>query len=300
VDSESEAERSDTELTTMKATKEKQMKGMKYDSAELEDAERYITDSAWVMQQKLDGVRLMAHRVSGGVDYNGAGGGPVTFAAAAQWFEAIHPTLMRLPVGTVLDGELMIETGDYWVFDLPVLPKMVGTGTIQRRRREVLEHLIGLLGDNKIQVVPEARTLDEKGKLLGRCYAAGAEGVVAKRHDAIYVEGRTNVVMKLKFVKTVDCVVLDRNTGGVENAELGMYRDGTLVQVGACSMLGKPDAKVGQVIEVMCLYATAGNWLYQPRMLRIREDKTSFECEFQQVLDIVTSREVILDEEVSA
>lgn len=270
------------------------MKPMKYESAEISDVEKFILDDLWTMQQKLDGVRVIPHRVSGGIEWN------VTFAAAAQYFPAIEPALMRLPLGAILDGEMMINTGEFWVFDLPHLPGVIGPADPQSERRRVLEHLIPLLNDPKIKLVPEAKTPDDKAFLFGRVLGNGGEGVVVKLTTAPYRETRTTDVLKLKFVKTIDCVVTGRDGGGACNAELGVYENGELRVVGACSMIGKPDAQPGQVVEVKALYATGSLTLYQPRMVRIRLDKAAKECDVQQIIDIVTSKEVILDEKVPA
>jgi ATP-dependent DNA ligase len=190
----------------------------------------------------------------------------------------------------------MIADGTYWVFDLPNLPGKIKPVDHQEDRRLVLEHLVPLLHDsnNHIHLVAEAKTTDEKKELFTNTLLRGSEGIVVKHRYAAYDIGRrTNAVIKIKHVKTVDCVVMATNTGGVENAELGMYENGMLRQVGACSMIGKPDVIIGEVVEVKCLYATDGNWLYQPRFMRPRPDKTAADCDFSQVLEIVTNREAV-------
>jgi hypothetical protein len=78
-----------------------------------------------IIEQKLDGVRVMAELSPGKAVFTGAGGEPIRFAAAAQWFDRLADLLGAGPVShtdsfaLVLDGELMIEDGTYHVFDIP-------------------------------------------------------------------------------------------------------------------------------------------------------------------------------------
>lgn len=88
--------------------------------------------------------------------------------------------------------------------------------------------------------------------------------------------------------KTADVVVLERNRGA-ENAILGAYdREGNLVEVGACSMIGKPDARPGDVAEVRYLYATPPTMrLYgPPNFVRVRDDKRAAECSIDQLVPV--------------
>jgi ATP-dependent DNA ligase len=274
------------------------MKGMKYESAKVSDVELYLDDIAWAAEQKLDGVRILAHVREGRVDFLGAGGQAVTFAAAAQWFEQVEADLLSLPAGAVLDGELLIETGDYWLFDLPYLPGLdqpVKPETPHAIRRTVLEKLVPLLKAKHVHLCPQATTTAAKRKLWKRVQADGAEGIVVKRTDAPYVIGRrASVVLKIKVTKTIDVFVTELGVNGAENAELALMRDGEPVVVGKCSMIGKPKVKVGDAIEVQYLYVNnpANPRLYQPRMMRKRPDKTAAECGWDQ-LPPETNRHVV-------
>lgn len=273
------------------------MKGMQYELLPTERVGEYLADPAWVVEQKLDGVRVMAHVARDSVRFAGVNDDVLTFAAAAQWFEKLERGLLAagLPNGTVLDGELMIEDGRYWLYDLPYFPGVVLPSSDFRYRRLVLETLWDMLNAAQVELVPQARTTEEKEALWLRVCAENIEGVIAKRLDAPYAVGRrTADVVKFKVTKTIDCVVMKRNEGG-NNAVLGLYRDGELVEVGRCSMIGKPDARPGEVIEVEFLYLTtaAQPRLYQPRMFRQRPDKDPSECLWHQVEGFVTNRAVV-------
>lgn len=95
---------------------------------------------------------------------------------------------------------------------------------------------------------------------------------------------RTKDWLKVKFYREVDCVVTARNTGAC-NAYLAVYDDrGHLTQIGSASMIGKPDAKVGDVVEVKYLSWRAGGALVQPSVLRIRPDKQAEDCSVSQLV----------------
>jgi bifunctional non-homologous end joining protein LigD len=269
------------------------MRGQKYEEAK--DVTALVLDDGWVLEQKLDGVRTMVHVLDGVVHFRGPMDEAITFAAAAQWFEALRPALERLPHGAVLDAELLIETGELWAFDLPYLPGWIKPTDELAQRRNILEHLIPLMDSPLVRLVPQAVGTDEKVALLKAVEAAGAEGVVLKRLAAGYQVGqRTRNVLKHKFVKTMDVVITGRDNGG-KNAELSLVRDGELVVIGACSMIGKPDLQVGDVAEVAYLYLADPNdpRLYQPRLMRERPDKRPSECEWRQTEGNFTSREVV-------
>jgi ATP-dependent DNA ligase len=269
------------------------MKAMSYESIDPSVADRYLEDDGWVAEQKLDGVRVMIHSFK---DSPAKFGDPaITFAAAAQWFERLAPCFGGVPA--VIDGELIIETGEFWAYDLPYLPVMdVTPETPFEVRRNVLEQIVDLVAQPFVKLVPQARTTAEKRDLFERVQASGAEGVVFKRTTAKYHIGvRTRDVLKAKFTKTMDVVITGRDKGG-KNAELSLMRDGELVVIGACSMIGKPDLQVGECAEVMFLYIADPNdpRLYQPRLLRARPDKTPAGCEWRQVADVgFTNREVV-------
>jgi hypothetical protein len=102
-------------------------------------------------------------------------------------------------------------------------------------------------------------------------------------------------VLKVKHLKTMDVVITGRDLGGRKNAELSLMRDGELVVIGNCSMIGKPDLAVGDCAEVRFLYLNPGDkaTLYQPRLVRARPDKTPAECEWRQTEGCQTSRAVL-------
>jgi ATP-dependent DNA ligase len=270
------------------------MKGMSYESIDPAAAGSYLADDRWVAQQKLDGVRIMVHVDHDDIRCLGTNDRPITFAAAALWFGQLYRDLHSLPAGTVLDGELILETGEYWIFDLPYMPGFAKPDMPQADRRQVLEHLAALIDTPWVHVVPEAKGEAAKRALLQATLDGNAEGIVLKDSTAPYAIGRrTRSVLKVKHTKTIDCVVVERNAGGTTSATLALAKDGRLQVVGACSMIGKPDLKPGECCEVKFLYVTESHTLYQPRLMRARPDKLAGDCQWRQIEDLVTSRRVV-------
>ena len=271
------------------------MKGMKYNSIEPDLIDLYINDDNWVMEQKLDGIRcIVVSDKSGIVSFLSHTGQPLKVRQSDC--QALIPDLNGF-IGT-FDAELMPD-GSLVVFDvMSVLHENV-TDRPQEYRREILnicrtnEAFTG-----KISVVNQAEGAVEKAALWAQVIGHGAEGVVLKHITGTYENSgtRSNWVLKCKVTRTIDCVVIDRNEGGSQNAVLALLRGNGLVRVGKCSMIGKPSASVGQVIEVEFLYVTDPNdpQLYQPRMKRMRTDKTPLDCDWGQLAGAVTDKGVLV------
>jgi len=280
------------------------VKPQSYEWLDTADVGPFLDDPSWVMEQKLDGVRCLVRWTNkGGPQFLARSGGILAHAASALHFEALTKALAPLASLTdrdvaLLDCELIPDTGTLWVFDLPWLGPVDGARispeTPFSERREWLEALFGTACfPEAVRLVPQARTPAEKAVLLRVVEAEGIEGVVVKDVAAAYCSGRrTKRVLKVKFYREADCIVTARNTGGAENATLAVHGDdGELIEVGGCSMIGKPPAQVGAVVEVKYLYVGKGGRLYQPSMLRIRDDKTAEECGTGQLVSV--NREVL-------
>jgi ATP-dependent DNA ligase len=223
------------------------LQGMNYEWDEVAHAGDYL-DDGWVLEQKFDGVRVLLkawHDEHGGtwLACHG-GGGELRHSASLLLLPALRPDFERLlgligpGEALVLDGELLAD-GRYVVFDLPLfrhhgIGGQVDDETPQAARRDLLEALHeGWAPSDRVVLARECRTPEEKVRLMRLVAEAEGEGVVAKRVDAPYAAGcRVRDVVKLKFTKTVDAVVMARDVGG-KNAHLGLYGGGELRQVGA-------------------------------------------------------------------
>lgn len=266
------------------------MKAMLYE--EISDPAKVralLDDPSIVAEQKMDGMRVLSHWTGEGFEFAQRGGGPIGFHAGKQHLmkleQALWPVFHRhevKPNRLVLDGELMIGTGEYRVFDL-IDPDFLSQSYWSRR--DALEFLIDRPLE-MVEVVEMARSTREKDALLHRVLEGGGEGVMLKHLDKGYEPGKkVKHSVKVKFVKAADMIILEVNRPDPKHgsASLGVWdhSSGRILNVGACSLIGKPVVKPGDVVEINYLYWT-GSSIYQPRMTRVRPDKDAWECSIDQ------------------
>lgn len=301
------------------------MRPMKLTDVGIDDVQRYIDDPRWLMQQKFDGTRLVVVWNDGTLFFTNDGVKPIAFAAALLKLPELEADLrawlaLNQIKSATLDGELIVETGIYYVFDAPAL-SAAGL-TIDRnhtlgRRLQLLRSLGSL---RNVQFPYTAVTREAKRLLWEQVNERGVEGAVSKLQDSVYVPGtRSKDWVKHKLVKTADVVVTSaertfKPNGVVSHgkAELAVpidpkddpqpfvdsrgkryasYQDTTkstrheprtMLPVGNASLIGK-DLGIGpgSVVEVQYLYFT-GEAMVQPRIVRLREDKLAEECDLSQ------------------
>lgn len=271
------------------------MKPQLADSIDPTKIEKYLTNDAWVIQQKLDGHRVLIRVRNGHAMALGRDGEPKANAIPSK----ILDQFKGMTAGEwFFDGELVGVT--LWLFDLPHVTGHVAlTDPYQVRHHVLTAFFAGWQPDPCIRLLATAVTTAEKRELHERTVAAGAEGVMLKEINAPYRPGRRSVhTLKAKYVKTADVVIKRLGVGGKENCEFFVYdptygQPGAEVMIGKCSLIGKPNVAVGDVIEVKFLYTTTDHRLFQPRMMRVRDDKSPSECTIDQLTTTYTSRDVL-------
>lgn len=265
----------------------------------------FLDDPAWAFEQKVDGMRCMTRVTAGSIEFFTRGGRPLRSAAAKLHFDDLTQRLAPLQRRLVregregdqlvLDAELLTDTGELVLLDLPYA-MTTWVRVIPARqlveRRIALESVAEAIGHEATRPVAHAPTYDEKLALFTRVRDDHLEGVIAKRLDSPYLPGqRVSHSIKLKLTSTADVVVTGKNVGESRhskrggdkiNYEFSVYVDGELRHIGNCSGIGKANAAVGDVIEVEYLYVGAGGKLTQPRMLRLRDDRQPHECTSEQ------------------
>jgi bifunctional non-homologous end joining protein LigD len=260
------------------------MKNQAFGWVSEDDAVALCHDPEWVMQQKFDGTRALVHVTHSGVEFRAGNEKPLKHSAAAVHFERLAAALSAVEPGTVLDCELVHYTGTLYVFDLLAHRGREIVVLPQRERRARLESLP--LSDPAVPA-HEARSTGDKLAMLMSVYEGEGEGVMLKHRRAPYSPGeRVEHSLKVKFVKTVDAIVTARNVNGACNARLAVYENGKLREIGGVTMIGKPDARPGDVVEVAYLYATESLTLYQPRVSRTRTDKAPADCLIDQLTPV--------------
>jgi ATP-dependent DNA ligase len=237
-----------------------------YAPAEAETAPDLPSGAAWQYEPKWDGFRSLAFRDGDDVELRSKAGKPL-----ARYFPDVAGALLELGARRfVLDGELVVPVDGtlsfealqlrlhpaesrvrklaaahpawFVAFDLLLGPR--GNPLTDRdlaTRRQRLEAFAARYfpAGGPLHLSPATRDADAARGWLRRG-DAGLDGVIAKRLDADYRSGARTGMLKVKTLRTADCVV-----GGFRYASagsvvgsllLGLYGDdGLLHHVGFCS-----------------------------------------------------------------
>ncbi len=185
------------------------------------------------------------------------------------------------------------------------------------KRRAALQALVaGLDAPGSIELTPLVTSADDARPLL-----ESGEGVIAKQLDAPYRPGERKGMVKVKRLRTLDCVVVGwrpgKEEGTVGSLILGLYEKGELRVVGHTSSFkakekqrlraelapyesgerGSADPsrwasdrelewvslRPELVVEVSFDHVSAGRIRHGAKLLRWREDKNPRECTFDQL-----------------
>lgn len=243
-----------------------------YGAMEAETAKEIPVGPEWGYEPKWDGFRCLAFRDGDEVHLTSKSGQPL-----ARYFPEMVDAIKELkPQRFVLDGELVItqqrrldfdallmrihpaesrirklsrETpATYLVFDLLVDDKgHEWTGRELRERRPALETFAHQFFPDSARVRLSPQTCDfETAKGWFHRMAGPLDGVIAKRLDRPYESGERDAMLKIKNLRTADCVVGGFRYGSknrlVGSLLLGLYNDvGKLDHVGFTSGLAAKD-----------------------------------------------------------
>ncbi|MGH9582727.1 MAG: ATP-dependent DNA ligase [Bryobacteraceae bacterium] len=213
----------------------------------------------WEYEPKWDGFRCLAFRDGKEVSVMSKNGQPL-----ARYFPELEEALLALAATRfVLDGEIVISTGRVLNFDallqrihpaesrirklskqtpamLMAFDLLVNergmdlTGRPLDERRKKLEGFAKeyFRGQNRIRLSP--RTQDfEVAKYWFKRMAGPLDGVIAKRLDRPYASGERGAMLKIKNLRTADCVVGGFRYGAkgrlAGSLLLGLYDDAGLL-----------------------------------------------------------------------
>lgn len=222
----------------------------------------------WEYEPKWDGFRCLCFRDGKSVSMMSKKGQPL-----ARYFPELRDALRGVAANRfVLDGEIVIvdkrvlnfdallqrihpaesriqklarETpATIMVFDLLVNERGVDlTGRTLDERRKELERFADRFfgGQPRIRLSPRTRDFDTAKSWFQRM-AGPLDGVIAKRLDAAYASGERGAMLKIKNLRTADCVVGGFRYGTKERLVgsllLGLYDEaGLLHHVGFTSGL---------------------------------------------------------------
>jgi ATP-dependent DNA ligase len=285
----------------------------------------------WCYEQKYDGFRAIAFVEGEQLALQSRGAKDLT-----RYF----PELALPPGRYVLDGEIVIDgegagqafgalqqrihpaasrierlasewPASYVAFDLLELDAVDLRPEPFELRREALERLKGIRRSTLVRDPAKAQS-----------WLADTEGVVAKRLDVPYAAGKRTAMVKVKRVRTIDCVVMGYRpgtaAGTVGSLILGLYDpEGQLRPVGHTSAFnaarkrelvaelapfetgargsGEPSRwsadrdlawvalRPELVVEVSYDHVSDGRIRHGTKIVRWREDKAPRECTIEQL-----------------
>ncbi|HEX5720012.1 MAG TPA: ATP-dependent DNA ligase [Thermoanaerobaculia bacterium] len=237
-----------------------------YPPWEAESEGKIPAEPGWLYEPKWDGFRCLAFRKGDQVLLQSKAGQPL-----GRYFPELVEALGKLPVKTfVVDGEIIIpdsfdallqrihpaesrirklakETpASLYAFDLLVDAR--GKSLVElplEERRERLEAFFEKIPEGQMVLSPATAKLKEAEKWIG---GEGLDGVVAKQLDSPYLTGERGGMVKVKRMRTADCVVggfrWAQKGGKVGSLLLGLYNDaGQLDHVGFSSSFSAEEKK---------------------------------------------------------
>ncbi|MBV8516873.1 MAG: ATP-dependent DNA ligase [Acidobacteria bacterium] len=228
------------------------------------------TGDRWLFEPKWDGFRAIVFRDGDQVAIQSKAGQPL-----ARYFPELVDAIRSLSVKQfVLDGEIVVpirgrlsfddlllrmhpaesrvrmlaeETpAHYYVFDVLVMKsKLLATMPIEHRR-EKLETFFENVDHELLHLSPATTDRKLAVQWFEKFGSLGLDGVMAKRLGEPYHSGDRDGMVKVKHLRTADCVVggfrYGEGTKSVGSLLLGLYDDdGRLVHIGHTSSIKKAD-----------------------------------------------------------
>src|ERR1051326_1476580 len=223
-----------------------------------------LDDSAFVGQEKLDGMRAIIHVTKDGLRIFSRSAGVADPTRPLEKTSALpHLAEIILPGlnGTILDSEILLPGEDsatlsgtvhsknrngqnhlvkIFVFDILRYRCSDLMSTVYDERLTVLDEVKLQLSSPYITVLPVADTSKSKHSLYNSVLKSGGEGILLKRLDAFYYPASRpqNNWYKAKRSATFDCVIMGFTKGkGKYNTRIGavkfgQYVNGKLVELG--------------------------------------------------------------------
>lgn len=239
---------------------------------EEDELQQLLDDPAYLMQEKVDGNRLMVLFDRGEVQGSNRKGLVVPIASS------IEAGVKELIGGgsALLDGEAV---GDiYHIFDLLKIDgeDLRPCGVEERWMR--LQVLFGEREGGIVRLVPMSRKPWHKRQRISELQVLRAEGVVFKLWNAPYISGRPTSggnQLKYKFVESATCLVAGVN-GDKRSVRVQVVdrANNEFVEVGNVTIPSNSDIpRSNDLVEVRYLYAHPGGSLYQPVYRGLRRDK---------------------------
>src|SRR5438876_8148694 len=235
--------------------------------------DRIPEGDVWQFEPKWDGFRAIVFRDGDNVAIQSKAGQPLG-RYFPELVESVHNQKMK---NFVLDGEIVValngrlsfdhllqrihpaesrirklagETpAQYFAFDLLVLKgKSLIDQPIEKRRAQLEKFFASMPGESLLHLSPATSDRKIARDWFSKYSGLGLDGVMAKRLGEPYHTGDREGMVKVKHLKTADCVVggfrYGEGTKTVGSMLLGLYDDeDRLVFIGHTSSIKKGDRK---------------------------------------------------------
>ncbi len=230
-----------------------------YPPAEAKSVKEIPQGPGWLYEPKWDGFRCLAFRKDKQVLMQSKAGQPL-----GRYFPELISALMALPRDRfVLDGEIVIFTDGHLSFDdllLRIHPAesrirklsaetpatlmcfdllLDGEGnnltslSLAERRQRLEQFFRGISARGLVRVSPASREHRQADQWMNELGKLGLDGILAKRLDEPYRSGERTAMVKIKRIRTADCVVggfrYAEKGGGVGSLLLGLYNNERLL-----------------------------------------------------------------------
>ena len=246
------------------------------------DAAARVLDPNYGVQQKFDGRRILLHVERTSVTAYNREGRPYDrmskdILTEAKRFSVFAPLLF--------DAEWIREINSLYCFDLIELE---GIDLRPNTFIDRIAYLTRAFKHHETTLIHQARTeVEQEGKvaLVTQIWDWNLEGIAAKRLDSPYFIGRSPHNYKYKRTHDASFLVIRRNQKA--SVDLGLFDDNNrLITVGSVQIRDKRFGAVteGTILDVRYMHAFRNsNQIYQPRMLRIRDDLRPDSCLLSQL-----------------
>ena len=237
-----------------------------YPPAEARAVAEIPSGESWLYEPKWDGFRCLVFRSGDQVLLQSKAGQPLR-----RYFPELVAALRKLPHSRfVLDTEIVIFSGEQLAFDdllMRIHPaesrirklssespatlmcfdllvdnhgKLLTKLSLAERRTRLEEFFDDLSTKGMLRLSPASRDRRQAENWMRELGAMGLDGIIAKRLDEPYHSGERTGMVKVKRIRTADCVVggfrYAEKAGGIGSLLLGLYNEqGLLDHVGFTS-----------------------------------------------------------------
>jgi len=253
-----------------------------YPPMEAKRVDRIPTGDGWQFEPKWDGFRAIIFRSGDEVAVQSKAGQPL-----GRYFPEVVEAMRALRMKElVIDGEIVVPVDGrmsfdhllqrihpaesrvrklaaetpayYFAFDLLVTKgKSIAAKPIEERREQLERFFESVPEGSLIRLSPATTERKLAGDWFNKFGSIGLDGIMAKRLGEPYHSGDREGMVKVKHLKTADCVVGGfrylEGTSDVGSLLLGLYDDeGRLVHIGHSSSIKKDDrAALTKKLEAM-------------------------------------------------